>query len=182
MENEMDAEVAAMATIAKALDEIKADDDALKRVVRWAVDRYDPGASPQVAAPRVVPAGTSSTERQAAGQSPQTAKYGDVAELFDAARPRTDFQKAVVVGYWLMTGENQADFGGGDINVHLKNLGHGVGNITDALNQAIRKKPALVIQTAKSGSAKQARKKYKLTRAGVAAVQAMIDGTSVDEE
>jgi hypothetical protein len=100
-------------------------------------------------------------------------KFADVAELFDATRPRTEWEKALVVGYWIMVGEKQADFASQDANTHLKHLGHGVANITDSLGKAMRQKPALVIQTAKSGAAKQARKKYKVTRAGMSYVEKM---------
>ncbi len=46
-------------------------------------------------------------------------------------------------------------------------MGHGVGNITTALTNAQKHKPALVRQTSKSGKSRQARKTYKLTTAGV---------------
>ena len=49
----------------------------------------------------------------------------------------------------------------------LKDLGHRASNITDALSSAMKEKPALIIQVKKSGSARQARKLYKLTDAGV---------------
>jgi hypothetical protein len=178
MEVFMDSEISAMSTIAAALDTVKADADALKRVLRWAVERYAPGdiklLAPKPA--RQSSAGSSETGSEDAAQN--GSEYADVAELFDAASPKSEWQKAIVVGHWLMTGEGKSEFAGGDVNAHLKNLGHGVGNITDALNKAIRQKPALVIQTGKSGSSKQARKTYKLTRAGVSAVEAMLAGAN----
>jgi hypothetical protein len=60
------------------------------------------------------------------------------------------------------------------VNRELKHLGHGVGNITSAFNDLISQKPALAMQTAKSGKSKQARKKYKITRAGEKAVLEML--------
>jgi DNA-binding PadR family transcriptional regulator len=60
------------------------------------------------------------------------------------------------------------------LNKELKNLGHGVSNITSALDTLMSRKPALVIQTKKSGTSKQARKKYKLTLEGLRAVERMV--------
>jgi hypothetical protein len=45
-----------------------------------------------------------------------------------------------------------------------------------ALNSLIAKKPQLVIQTRKSGSSQQARKKYKLTNEGLNKVERMLRG------
>jgi len=44
------------------------------------------------------------------------------------------------------------------------------------LTQLIVRKPALVIQTHKSGSTKQARKRYRLTNEGLRAVERMLAG------
>jgi DNA-binding PadR family transcriptional regulator len=51
-----------------------------------------------------------------------------------------------------------------------------VSNITTALSSLIERKPQLVIQTRKSGNSKQARKRYRLTDAGIRAVERMISG------
>ena len=48
----------------------------------------------------------------------------------------------------------------------LKNLGHGVGNITRAFDTLRASKPALTVQTRKEGSSKQARKKFRVTTEG----------------
>ncbi len=61
-------------------------------------------------------------------------------------------------------------------NTALKNLGHAIANITMALGALIKQKPALVLQTKKSGKSRQARKTFKLTVAGIKAVEDMING------
>ncbi len=83
-----------------------------------------------------------------------------------------------MAGYWFQVVQNQADFVGQAVNNALKDVGHGVGNITNALSSLQSRKPALVRQVAKSGRTQQARKKYKLTTAGVSAVRAMMNGTN----
>jgi len=179
MSNQVDGEVAAMGAIAAALDKLKEDAEGIKRVLRWAVERYAPG---DIGFARSSSGGGGGKQQKTdSGEGGQkTGDFAEISELFEAAKPRTEWEKAVVAGQWIMTGEGKSDFAGAEANAHLKHLGHGIGNITDALNKAIRKKPALVIQTAKSGSARQARKKYKITREGVKAVQAMINGTHAE--
>jgi hypothetical protein len=67
------------------------------------------------------------------------------------------------------------------LNRELKNLGHEVGNITRALQGNIDEKPALVLQLRKSGGTKQARKIYKLSVAGIKAVEARLSSGSTEE-
>jgi hypothetical protein len=69
-----------------------------------------------------------------------------------------------------------------ELNTNLKNLGHGLSNVTDALTSLINRKPSFVLQTAKSGKSRQARKKYKLTRAGLDEVRRMIQGQEQSQE
>jgi hypothetical protein len=103
-------------------------------------------------------------------------KFSNFAELFDAAAPKTQAQKALVAGYWLQVCNAAESFDGFSANRELKQLGHGLANITAALDALKNEKPALALQTGKSGKAKQARKTYKLTVAGIRSVEAMING------
>lgn len=183
MSDEADGEIQAMAGIAKAFDGIKDDKEAVKRVLHWTLGRYGDDDFAKLAFRGAAKgrgdaggAGGSGTGSSAGAGAKDTGEFTEVAELFDAAQPKTDWQKAVVVGHWIMTGEARSDFTGQDVNTHLKHLGHGVTNITDALSKAMKKKPALIIQTAKAGTSKQARKKYKVTRAGIIAIEKMIAG------
>jgi DNA-binding HxlR family transcriptional regulator len=79
-----------------------------------------------------------------------------------------------VGAYWVSIVEGQTTFASQAINALLKDLGYQVGNITDAITQCMREKPAWIIQTRKSGSTKQSRKEYKLTEAGRRRVIAML--------
>jgi DNA-binding PadR family transcriptional regulator len=60
------------------------------------------------------------------------------------------------------------------VNTELKQLGHGVSNITRAFDALKSQKPALIMQTRKEGTSKQARKKYKVTTEGKKAVERML--------
>jgi hypothetical protein len=97
----------------------------------------------------------------------------DLADFFAGISPKTQEDRALVVGYWMQFQQGETELDAQRINGELKNLGHPVANITSALEGLKARKPQLVMQTKKSGSAKQARKKYKLTLAGKKAVEEM---------
>lgn len=102
--------------------------------------------------------------------------YGSLAELSDAAQPKSQSDKALVCGYWLQVCQGAENFDAFSVNKELKNLGEGVPNITSALDTLKAQKPALALQLKKAGKSRQARKTYKITVAGVKAVEAMIGG------
>ena len=173
-----DKEIAAMGTIAKALDQFtQGEEETLARVLTWACARY-----------RFLPTGKGGAkEQRPKGQANERddnveRTFENLADLYHAAAPKTDVERALVAGYWVRVGEKKEEFGSQEINTALKNLGHGVGNITDAFESLISRKPAFVMQTAKSGTSRQARKKYKLTISGVKQVEQMIAGTGSKTE
>jgi hypothetical protein len=80
-----------------------------------------------------------------------------------------------VAAFWIQERTNQgADFTAFEANKALRDLGYGVANITSALDDLIEVRPQLVIQLAKAGTSKQARKRYKVTGAGVKKVQELL--------
>lgn len=160
----VDPELEAMTTVAGALDKIKADDKMVGRVLRWARERYTGATEPESAASRSKPG------------APDPGEYQDVASLYTDASPRTEPERALVVGYWFQVHQNMKDFDSQRVNAELKNMGHRVGNITEAFSRLIERKPQYVIQTRKSGTAKQARKLYRVTNEGIKRVQAMVGG------
>ncbi len=159
-----DPELEAMTTIAGALDKITDDDKMVARVLRWARERYTGTAEPGAPIPRAKPG------------APDPGAYEDVASLYSDASPRTEPERALVVGYWFQVHQGMKDFDSQRVNAELKNMGHGVGNITEAFSRLIARKPQYVIQTRKSGTARQARKLYRVTNEGVKRVQAMLGG------
>lgn len=160
-----DKELDAMQTINTALAEL-GDEDAVKRVLQWAASKH--GVAVTVGKSLQVGSGDG-------GGIEMSSQFGNIADLFDAASPSTEPEKVVVVAYWFQEVQGQADLDSQSLNTELKNLGHGVGNITRALDNLIGRKPRLVIQTRKSGTSQQARKRYKLTVEGIRFAKAMIE-------
>jgi hypothetical protein len=158
-----------MKTVDEALDGLS-DAEARARVLAWANSkfgvtnhqRWQPNGGRQPGA--------------GAAASPPEGGYATFAELYDAAGPQTNSERALVGGYWVQICGGADGFAGQTINTLLKDLGHGVQNITMAIDALKSSKPALALQTKKSGKTKQARKLYKLTAAGIREVERMIAG------
>jgi hypothetical protein len=171
-----DPEVAAMSSVAEALTDL--DDGARTRVIEWAAKRY----GVILAAPSRNP--TLSTQG-GGGSDPsngQTEGYDEFVDLFDAASPSSEADRALVGAFWFQQVKSQPSFDSQQVNNALKDVGHGVGNITQALTSLQNRKPALVRQMAKSGKTRQARKTYKLTSAGITAVKQMLSQAGDGDE
>lgn len=169
-----DPEIKAMSALASALTDL--DDESKGRVLRWAADRFDVNVKAR---------GGRDTGNDARGEdedeeltddeiAAEVPEFEHFAELFAAAQPKTNEDKALVAAYWVQVIEQQDKWASRLLNVELKNLGHAVPNITDALTSNMRRKPQRVIQLGKSGSARQATKVYKVTHEGIVYVQGMI--------
>jgi hypothetical protein len=173
-----DPEIDAMSALATALADLE--DDAQGRVLRWAAERYGVGMNlpglnrrgGETEGQRDVAAALV-TDEEIAEQAPV---YEHFAELFAKAQPKTEPDKALVAAYWLQAIQGQATWQSAALQKELKNLGHAIGNITDALSSNMRKKPQRIIQLQKAGNAKQARKTYKVTHEGLVYVQGMLGG------
>jgi len=158
-------ELDAMKKIAAALEPL--DDAARARALQWASARFRNSKS-VFAFDQPTSRGT-----EVASEPSISSEYGSFAELFEAANPITEKDKALVAAYWTQVCENVSAFPAQSLNVLLKDLGHGIGNITEALTALKIEKPALVLQLKKAGTSKQARKTYKLTLEGAKRVAAM---------
>lgn len=164
----MDRELQAMERISTALSELESPE--VRRVLQWALDRFDVTNIP---APILEQVPESESEGMSTPDVSSPDRFEHLADLMDATQARTGVEKALVAGYWYQVILGQPDFTGYQINSQLKNLGHGLTNVTAALDKHIRRKPALVLQLAK-GKAKMSHKKYKLTHAGVRRVEEMM--------
>lgn len=102
--------------------------------------------------------------------------FSTFAELYAAASPKSNGEKALVVGYWLQVCQGGESFTAATANKELTHLGHKLANITDAIDQMKNQKPMLMLQLKKSGSSQQARKLYKVSHEGVKRVEEMIGG------
>jgi hypothetical protein len=123
-------------------------------------------------------AGRSSTSvpGRSAGSSHNVATnvFQTFADIHDAARPETGPEKALVGGFWFQVCQRAETFPAADVNKALTDVVGPLSNVTVAFDALKALKPAQVIQVGKSGKAQQARKQYKLTLAGIRAVEAMI--------
>jgi hypothetical protein len=161
MNSTSDPEIQAMNTIVETLEALAEPQRA--NVLRYINGRYG-GRAP---APRSgAPAGEP-------GEG--AAAFADLGDLFDKANPQNQADRVLVVAYWKQVIEGAESFEAFPVSKELKHLGHGVTNITSALDSLIQQSPKLVLQVAKSGKSRQARKRYKVTREGVRRVQAMVN-------
>jgi hypothetical protein len=158
------ADLKALETILKTVEPLSEDERA--RVLRWASEKL----GLQQPTPGRTGGGTlhKTTAVDAAFEKHPTG-FQDVGEFLSAASPDSDADRVLCVAVYLQDFNESPDvtLSGKQINDQLKNLGHGVKNITDSINTLKSRKPQHMIQTKKSGKAKQAWKEYRVTRAGV---------------
>lgn len=173
MADQVDAEFNAIRVVYSVLQPLPF--DAQSRVLEYVCARL--GVTSRVSA-----AGAADTEPNGDAEIALTAeeeaapKFSTMAELYDAAQPKSQPEKALVGSYWLQVCQGAESFDGFSVNKELKNLGEGIGNITQALDLLKAQKPALALQLKKSGKSRQARKTYKITVAGIKSVESMIGG------
>jgi hypothetical protein len=165
-----DPEIEAIGVITTALGQLD-DQQARLRVLHYANQRFGVGDL-EPRQPRHLPL---TPEHGNPSESPPSdvanANFPGFVDMFDKANPTSNVDKALVAAYWLQGSQSQASWGGQQVNNLLKDLGHGLGNVTHALTSAQERKPAFVRQVSKAGKAQQARKTYKLTTAGVTHVR-----------
>ena len=168
-----DPEIKAMSAVAAALTDLE-DEDARLRVMKWATTRFAPSVRVQTA--RVDEEDDQLDDGE--GGTRETSEFIDFADLFHRSNPKTDPQRALVGGYWEQVVEGKSDFQAMPVNNSLKQLGRPIGNITEAFGALQNRRPSLVRQVQKSGRARQARKKYRLTHEGISTVERMLRGES----
>jgi hypothetical protein len=158
-----DPEVEAMGKVSAALSELNS--EAIRRVLGWANQKFGVKAVGDSSAG----AGTLKPfAEEAASQFP------DFASFYDAVDPSNDNDRALVAGYWLQEVQQNPEWDSQAANSNLKNVGRGLANVAENLTRLMSVTPRLVIQTQKSGTTKQGRKKYKLTTVGIQRVRQMI--------
>jgi hypothetical protein len=174
MTESMSTELQAMVQVEAALKAL--DEAEMTRVMQWAVARFG------VHGPSKKVENGVNASRSSVGTGPSLGvvpdaggAYTEFATFYDAANPKSDADKALVSAYWIQFHENNPDVESQSVNNQLKHLGYAIGNITRALEALKMLKPALIVQTRKEGSTKQARKRFKVTSEGKKAVQALID-------
>jgi hypothetical protein len=164
-------EVAAMGAIAKVLGEL--DGEEAKRVLRWANDRFGLKTEPRADRGQDGP-----EESGDDGRGP--AKFSRIADLMDAATPSTGAEHVLVGAFWFQVVQDMESVTGQQVNAELKDLGHPVSDITKTFGSLMKGNPSLARQIQKSGTSRQARKKYRLTDAGIRQVQRMVEGETAE--
>lgn len=166
-----DPELTAMNAVYSALKEI--DESARARVLGWAANRFSVTPAKKLT---VTSGGATAAEDSSAPK--KLTDFATVSDCFAAAKPESTADKALVVAAYLQEIKGGNDITGRDINKELTHMGHGVGNITRALEPLIGSKPQLLIQTRKEGKTRQAQKKYRVTNEGFTQVSAWLAGTA----
>jgi hypothetical protein len=157
------------------------DDEAKLRVIKWLTDKFSLNiTSLKNNQNPVAPENSrSSEEKNISIQDLQLSSFTQLSELFAHIDPKTDGEKALVVGAYLQEVQGQPELTGRLINDELKHLGHGASNITTTISFLISKKPNLMIQTRKEGKSQQAQKKYRVTTEGFKLVKEMIKNKTI---
>jgi hypothetical protein len=151
------------------------------RVMKWASELLGMDLRP-AESPSITRQTSDPEPSKMRDQTNRSDTFDTEADLFAAADPGTDVDRALVMGYWFQCIDGEPDFDSQSVNSALKNMGHGVGNITLAFGALSSRRPQLVIQTKKAGTSKQARKRFKLTTSGIDHVERMIAGQKEVEE
>jgi hypothetical protein len=157
-----DPEVTAVAQVIETLEPL--DPDTRRRVLALASSRYSGDRSSS-------PLGSTITSLLNG-----VGEYTEFVDLFHAFNPKTEAERALVAGYWFQVLQGRPALLAQEINDVLKDLGHRLSNVTDALTKLENRRPALARQVSKSGRSRQARKTYRLTREGISAVERAIGG------
>lgn len=174
-------ELSVMMEVSTSLGRLDGDVDALRRVLKWICSRHLPpddamstSESEHTSSAPATTTGTPLTPNGDVAPAPTGRMFHSLPDLYAAVSPDSNAERVLVVGYWFQVVLDESDLDGFKINRELRHLGHGIVNITTALSSLIDRRPQLVIQTRKSGNSKQARKRYRLTDAGIRVVQQMI--------
>src|SRR5687767_2026477 len=115
-------EVGAIGMVKDALEPLTPDERL--RVMRWAGERYGTQLAPAAR----------DTKRPTHPQlDPAVTEVDDPGEFYAQASPETDADRALVIAYWVQEVEKKGEFDSQTVNAKLKNLGHGIGNITRAI-------------------------------------------------
>jgi hypothetical protein len=166
-------EFAAMGSIAETLKKLP--EEARGRVLEYMMKLF---AKDQLVVTKAaaVNAGREEEEEEEPPKTPQTQTFDDFPALFAAAAAETRMgtERALLAGYYLQVVMGESDFDAFNANRELRHVGYEASNITRDFDNLMSRTPAYMLQTKKLGSTKQARKQYRLTHAGIKAVEEML--------
>lgn len=174
--NPLGGELDTIKTVHEALE--PHDEQARRRILAYVGNLLGIDAQP---APhrvdRVDGDGEGQSEKEAGHASTESKQsFSSFADFFEATKPNTGGEKALVAGYWLQVHEGEEGFTAAAAHKELTHLGHKLTNITSSITGMKDRKPALILQVRKRGSSRQARKIYKVSAEGEKRVEEMIGG------
>ena len=161
----METELKAMNEVYQVLQGLEP--EAQQRIINWVLEKLSLTTSPVSQK-----AGQQSFVQEQAREI-SFESFDTLADVFAAVTATTEPDKVLIAASYLQS-KSDSDLTGREINKNLNHLGHGVGNITNAISSLINRAPKLMIQTRKEGKTKQAQKKYKVTVEGINAAKKML--------
>lgn len=167
-----DPELKAMESVFETMKNLS--DDSKLRIVKWLTDKF------QLDLKLPNRKGSTDESKVSSYQKNNIESFGSIEDLFSHVDPKDTSDKVLVVASFLQVNHQKPDLTGIEINRALRDLGHGVKNITNAIQSLIDRKPKLMIQTRKTGTTKQAKKKYKVTSEGLKRVREMLQISTED--
>jgi hypothetical protein len=108
-----------------------------------------------------LPAG--SLDSGEAGRPKEEAKFEDLPALFEAARPKTDVDRALAACYYHNVIRSEADVDARTVLNDLRQMGHNLHNLYTDLRELNVKTPSLVMITSRPHAR---HKRYRITSAG----------------
>lgn len=165
-------ELDAMKKVAEVLKDLEP--DSVRRVVEWTCDHFDVRLKKLDNQPDKTDHTKEDSSKTNETTEHHTESYNDVADFYTTASPSTDAEKVLIVTYWKQVYEEAPDVDSYSVNKELKDLGHGIGNVTRAFTTLQKSKPQLALQSRKHGTSQQARKKYRITGEGKKYVENML--------
>lgn len=169
-------EVAAMGAVEEALSPL--DDEAVLRVLKWAVARFASDLAVSqgaVGSFRGGPASTSDVaeDLEVVDQADQDHTFENFDQLFGHCAPTSPQEHFLVAAYWLQVHESRSSFGSSEINKLLREQGVENKSLNKVADRLRQKRPNPINQTG-GGAADKTRRVMKLTTPGVGLVAEMI--------
>jgi hypothetical protein len=150
----------------KVVDALTGLDEADLRVVLGFIGmRY--GSIKVPGTPAGTPSGATGFTGNGNGTEVGASAYATFPDLYHAANPETEADKALIAGYWQQVCQGKETFDSFTANAALKDMGYTISNVTRAFDSLMAQDPKYVMQVKKSGTSRQARKTFKLTQAGL---------------
>ncbi|MBL7664536.1 MAG: hypothetical protein JNM93_05340 [Bacteriovoracaceae bacterium] len=174
--NSFNNELEAMSVIGGALVDLNSVE--LERVLNWVMSRFAGNVNLNNKVHEEDDNGVDYDINKFSSKKPPQTKiesFETAAEFFGQAKPKTHQEKILAIAAYKQVVGKLNQFDSASINKELQNFGHKVSEISKEFNKLIVKEPQLVVQLKKTGKAKQARKVYKVTIAGINYVESMLN-------